>query len=388
MAASSILDLRNVNFSRQLPKLTFEFAPAPKGTYEVKSKESLPYPDLIKFYCTTSGAKNSDEFYSILFKSGENIRKFHFNLIYTGIPATEARKFFDAIRWVQKNGAGICVPTILFQKTLGLLRRYEYMTDQEIQSLDIQTSDTFEEYRKKVEEEKDVKGALSLANYYRSTDTTCAIHWLANAHLYAQGLSLDGLVDLDEFFRGFESLNSMDSLSGWTQLALAVARCPTIKELYVSPYESFSEEMVKSIGLLLEQMTSVTRVYICSSNPSFEKKLNSQMMAPIARGLTVNKSVQSFSVVHSPIGDEGVLKLLQALRENPDSQVSSLSFRNCNLTDVSAEELFKYMQEKPKMAHVDLAGNDISIEWKEKFEKINKERAPLLPPQTAVAVAC
>lgn len=67
--------------------------------------------------------------------------------------------------------------------------------------------------------------------------------------------------------------------------------------------------------------------------------MNNDMMTAIGRGLQMNDTLQTLSLKHNMIGDEGMSEAIKAFQENKHLKLQSLDLSSNKLTDLSGVQL-------------------------------------------------
>lgn len=299
--------------------------------------------------------------------------------------------FFEAIRQLQDNGTKITINPKVLRAALCALREASYITPQEEQKLQstIRTGLTLREFEEEVEQTWDAEKALALARYYlaqnqkwRHGDQYCcqtdALWWLCNANKFLHGQSIGSLLDLDAFFQNFTRIaSSFAFFSHAQEITDALARCPFIKELYVSARSNY-DNISQGVGRFLERSVSVESVDLTHTDFPYDccRELTPLSITPIANALRTNTTIQRLFLSNAyNLGNEGVLKLIQAIEANPHSAIKTLYLRNCNMTDMSATALLELLKKREDITKVCTDHNEgISKQVQEEIDRICEER--------------
>lgn len=350
-----IEDLTKANFGEEENVLKFRFVRT--GTSERNVEDGIrfspPWPELV----------------TRIIELTRGIQLYKVPYFYPGdktdscqVSVKDCGKFFQAIWILQTAGSEICILTNVFRSVLHELQESRYMTTAEAQhwQLNIRTGSTLKEYENETEQAKDVQRALSLAYYYlHLSKKRQALDWLCDAKRYLKDQPLSALISLSEFLKWFPIIDSVKIFEPHAEeIALKVASCPSVKELYFGPLTDYSLDTAEGIGKLLERTTSIERVFLGSFLAAKNRKLGATTVIPIANALRVNRSVQMLNLSYTHIGDEGVVELMQAIKSNPRSKIEELNLFCCGMTDTGAGKLIKFLRYIKQIKRVNTLGND------------------------------
>lgn len=380
-------NLTNMNFNENVP-LSFRFVTS-EEVRVMTGRTSCR--DVIRFAPLSDVVKKVEE----LAKKGFQLycipsRSYGCEVGYYDMPATQSRIFFEAIKQLQANKADICILKREFQNVLSALQEHQYISSVDTKEFEsnIQTNLTLKEYTEETEKTRDAKKAISLAHYSIHTrkpldhSPAASLYWLCEAKRYLGEQSLNELINLDEFLQNFKKIETTAPFRSeqWfrydvEEIVEAIVRCPSIKELDLPPQTDYYPDVAEKIGSFLAKTTYIEKVTF-KKTPFFDyktKMINSQTVIPIADALRMNKSIKEFKISFANIGDEGVLKLLDAIESNPESKITLLDIRGCGMTDRSASKLVELLR-KMKQLTVFSQDNNFSEPLAKELEQISKER--------------
>ena len=88
--------------------------------------------------------------------------------------------------------------------------------------------------------------------------------------------------------------------------------------------------------------------------------INNEMMAAIGRGLQMNDQMETLSLKHNMIGDEGMVEAIKAFQENKLLKVKTLDLSSNKLSDACGVQLAGALQNVPTLEQLFLRDNDLS----------------------------
>ncbi len=237
------------------------------------------------------------------------------------------------------------------------------------------------EYRIATMQQRDVSKAISLAYYY--SNVKGAFHneqsliWLCEAKKYLKNKQLSKVIDLDQFLQRFKIIDAMAIFrKGNEEIANAVAKCSSIIELNFYPPTVYLIHSTKKIGACLAKTKSIEKVVLGSTwSDRYSIRLNNSTLTPITDALKINTSIKSLDLADTSIGDSGVEKLVDAIWENTNSQITKLNLIACNMTDTSATKLLELFRSKKQITAIYIKENGISQPIAGEFCRLNKERS-------------
>ncbi len=298
------------------------------------------------------------------------------------IEAKHAKAVFESINQLQTE-SNFFIYNRLFQEALSSLEQYQYLTSTEINQFrsEIQTSLTLGEYENETEKASDPKKAISLAHYYSTkghVDNRASLYWLSKAKDFLKEKSLSKFIDIDQFFLRFKKIDSLAILcSKAEEIAEAIARCPSIKEIILDPLEL--EEDAKSIGSFLTKTTSTKKVTWRAAskyaNNGYFQKMSQSLIPLTISALKENKSVEELDFADTKMGDNGVLKLIEAIEGNPQSKIKRINLITSGITAVSFYKLIELIRKTEQITWVNIKFNSgIDAQMIGEIEQIMKER--------------
>jgi hypothetical protein len=268
--------------------------------------------------------------------------------------ANEYPLFFEAVFQLQRYGEDIVISKDMLTRTLTALCRHRYMQRDEMQmwKSKIKTSLTTAEYEKKVQDTHDFSKALQLALHYRNrvslgfNDERSALSWLCMTKDFLGEEKLGMLVDLQEFFLPFQSIEMKQLFTpGYEEILGAAVNSCSLRKLSFEPFSYYSQEELQRVGVLLGQTQSIQEVVL-------RQPLSSCFydITPIAEALKINTSIQSLRIELMHIDDCGVKKILEAIESNSRSAIKFLSFSFCGATNSSAYRVIGFKKRNKKIA--------------------------------------
>jgi hypothetical protein len=113
--------------------------------------------------------------------------------------------------------------------------------------------------------------------------------------------------------------------------------------------------------------------------PSVKTTLpNRNFIKFIANVVEKSTTLQTFSLNHYPLGDDGLMTILEALKKNGSSKISHLNLSYCNLSKVGIRALFGYTSNTGCSLRGSLHGNLVSSsEIESMIELYNDEKRTL-----------
>lgn len=233
----------------------------------------------------------------------------------------------------------------------------------------------------------DFNEAISLAKLY-STETKskyCSSHsknkaigWLWEAISYKpDNIELENVISLDDFFHQFSDLCCSYLFTDSAMILLdALKRNTTITELNLSvlPDDNHSDSFNYANKNLAAYIAETKVLKKLNISMAFWKKntymLQAEDMHQIANGLKFNTSIEELNIQRQPIGDNGLIRILEALANNPRSKLKKLNILDICLTDKGAIALLDFLKKK----NISLTSLDLVHEggWPNKHENKNE----------------
>lgn len=211
-----------------------------------------------------------------------------------------------------------------------------------------------------------------------------AIGWLFQASRWKPfDVNLQDSIDLDVFFNSFKRLHCsypfLEPPLPWVDKPMlgALKRNKTITELNLSnlpldglkKYNYINEHLVEYISetnslkkIILNNFISTTR----------GDGLHARDMQLLARGLAVNSSLEEIDL-RSPIGDEGLTYILEALANNRNTKFKIIRLLNTGITNKGANALIEFLKHNKTVVSVELFYNIPALDTDGNKNKISQE---------------
>ena len=93
-----------------------------------------------------------------------------------------------------------------------------------------------------------------------------------------------------------------------------------------------------------------------------DMKMTAEHAHVLANALRLNKSVESLEVSLQPIGDEGLIAIVDALIANPETKLNYLNLSGCRITEHGAGYLLRNIDKIPSLRFVNLYSNSACSE--------------------------
>lgn len=199
-----------------------------------------------------------------------------------------------------------------------------------------------------------------------------ALGWLYEAVSYKPtDIDIAQVINLDEFLSAFYRVTSSYLFHDIANPFLdALIRNKTIKELKLSCNidDGFSEIFNyanSNLAAFIAGTKSLEKLDISTcNNPG---KLKAEDMTHIANGLKFNTSIEEINIQRQPIGDEGLIILLDALASNSKARLKKINLLQTGITDKGANVLIQFLKNhltlvsvKLKLEHVQENENQIT----------------------------
>lgn len=293
---------------------------------------------------------------------------------YYEMPAKNSRRLFKAINQLQANGAIIPISKGHLKETLISLQEHHYIKSKEADAIEasINTNLSLQDYKNKTTQTSDFTSAITLAYYYRERHFEQTKYWLCEARKYletASKESLAKLISVDDFLLGKESgeicsnslsiidLFEMDEIKDSLARYKILSFCECCYPEYT--YERVGQFLKKTP---LIETVNLGRRYAnpcyCPRDPGTrgygKSTLDAKTITPIANALLTNSRVTKINLYQCPILDEGVLKIVNAIKNNPHSSITQMYFFDCGITDISAQEIINLLREKDQIIQIDI----------------------------------
>lgn len=305
-------------------------------------------------------------------------RSYHSESGYYEIPAKDSQIFFQAIQQIQESNSEICIPTRLFQNVLRSLQDRQHLTSQEREMWEtgIKTSLTLTDYQETAFHNKDAKKAISLAHYYSNKSNSSSLVWLSRAQRYLGNENLSDYIDLNSFLQNFDKIEAIEVFDpGAEKLIDSIASCSSFKKLSFDLSTDYNLSNTAMIGNLIKKTTTIKEACFHSFPGSSCRKLNGTTITPIAEALKINQSIELLNFCDTVIADEGVEKLIEAIKSNPNTKVKALNLYGCFMTDKSARKLIDFLRNSKQINRINIRDNSISKSLQEKLQQILAERS-------------
>ena len=111
----------------------------------------------------------------------------------------------------------------------------------------------------------------------------------------------------------------------------------------------YTLETVKLISRFLKRTKSVTNVELDGPVARFNYccLLNRETVVPLAKALTKNQTITFLDLSCTNIGNRGMSKIIEAIKSNPGSQIKSINFERCGITNRGVRALLAFLKQKP-----------------------------------------
>lgn len=298
---------------------------------------------------------------------------------YYEMPAKNSKHLFKAISQLQSNGTIIPISKGHLKETLISLQGHHYIKSKEADAVEatINTSLSFQDYKNKTTQTSDFTSAIALAYYYRERHFEQTKYWLCEARKYLETTSKESLaklINVDDFLLGEICSNSLSiiDLFEMNEIKDSLARYKKLR-FHECCYSEYTYERV---GQFLKKTLSIKTVNFgprygysypchCPRDPDThgygKSPLDAKTITPIANALLTNSSVTKINLFQCLILDEGVLKIVNAIKNNPHSSITQMYFFDCGITDVSAQEIINLCREKDQIIQIDILSSQNKI---------------------------
>lgn len=256
---------------------------------------------------------------------------------YYELAALDYGLLFTAIQELQQEGVSIIIPSGKFKVLIDNLLENNIIRKNYAQQLqnDIKTSLIMDEYKKTARKTRDVNRAISLAYFYLTDEfyKQDAIYWLCEAQYYLAPRNISTLLDLDNFLENFSCIESPAVFyRGREEIIHAIAKCNIITSISLCPFTNYTCDITTNIGLLLKLTKSITNVNISATwSTDVYDRLNEDTIGPIIEALKVNYSIVSLNVSDTRLNDKVGEKILQAIKNNPNSKLKHINLFSCGI---------------------------------------------------------
>ena len=270
-----------------------------------------------------------------------------------------APKLLRAMCWLIEDGEEVIVRSDVLQNLLSKLessRRLDSAEANEFRS-QIQTCQNLTSYVASLQKTRDVNKAVALAYYYRarSGEEGEALFWLCQAAEYAGRRGLAKYADVERFFSVIGSIKSASVFDSQAREVFSLAcKSGVIKRLQLPLSTSYTPGRIEKMAEFLKVTSSVEEVVISGSfNPANEEE-----------GYKLQ------------LGDDGLVKIVDAIASNQNSVVHTLDVSRCGLSDVSAEKLLELLKASASLTTVVVTSNPkIGDKMRKALEDAQKPRS-------------
>ena len=90
--------------------------------------------------------------------------------------------------------------------------------------------------------------------------------------------------------------------------------------------------------------------------------INNEIMAAIGRGLQMNDQLETLSVKHNMIGDDGMVEAIKAFQENKQLKIKTLDLSSNKISGACGVQLASALQNVSTLEQLFLRDNDLSNE--------------------------
>lgn len=274
----------------------------------------------------------------------------------------------------QESKFSIC--SFIFQKFLNAIPQKWLSTDLKADYFSkIGHNLTLAEYTDKVEAEKNSEEAFRCASYHlNKSDIPRAITWLVNAqYVLGSGQKLDE-DKLAVFFNRCHCLEDAYKLFKKSNkpLVIEAAKSEGISEVIFNNSRINYSEIINGLCYFIAHSKSVKNLVLNVTNFKMEG-LSDRYIDLLAKALKLNTSLTSIQITQPKLTDNGAIKILQAIRQNPSQTLETLTIESINLTDSSAKEALRTLKTKENITDLTLCSNSINFNLQSKLDSIGRE---------------
>lgn len=209
--------------------------------------------------------------------------------------------------------------------------------------------------------------ALRIAREYKTLEKPReAIHWIALARqwdlanpFFDNDDQLISFLDDEIFFQiNLLSWTAKEEEFQWLLDAMTqVKSCVEINGLIYFP----PDDINSTFADFLSKAKYIKTIDLQSTwSIPFYSLLKGKHGKWIAKGLLLNRSVESLFLGDQAIGDEGLMALTDALKANPLTKLATLNLYNCHITNKGAQYLLEHLDKIPSLRSVVLSGEGFS----------------------------
>lgn len=283
------------------------------------------------------------------------------------IEAKYATEFLNAlISLKNERGSAFTLGRNELHQLISELQKSAYLNIEQAQYYlkEIPVELTLEERRKLAEKNHDFNEAIALANIYKNDkeslfSTNSAIYWLTKAMEFKpNNVELAQVINLDDFFHSFNYLDYPYIFNKSMQPLLdALKKNNSIIKVSFGVF--FSPDCINEC--LAEYLTQTQTLKTLDISTTWSQdsynRLRAKDMQFIAHGLKFNSSLEELDVSDQPIGDEGVIILLNALASNPNTKLKTLNLFCTGMTEKGQKALEEFLQTNKTLEWVNVREN-------------------------------